>query len=232
MTQVPGVDIEAAQAVQAAAQAMSDHIRTTTRPRLHAGEDTELLSALLTLAEADVSVKQLRRLMPRLRNHTASDQLLESARGLLDRIDDAHHHDGDIWALYRADPRPIDQLMSEFTSGTTDVDASQGFVGAEIAALVGQTVLNRTLLRTELRGYQEFGARFVLARERVLLCDDLGLGKTLQALAVAAHLAATEQLRHTLVVCQPNTGIHWAAETAKHTRLRAIEIRGSERDAP
>lgn len=231
LTQVPGVDIEAAQAVQAAAQAMSDHIRTTTRPRLRAGEDTELLSALLTLAEADVPVKQLRRLMPRLRNHTASDQLLESARGLLDRIDDAHHHDGDIWAHYRTDPRPIDQLISEFASGTTDVDASQGFVGAEVAALVEQIVLNRTLLRTELRGYQEFGARFALARERVLLCDDLGLGKTLQALAVAAHLAATEQLRHTLVVCQPNTGIHWAAETAKHTRLRAIEIRGSERDA-
>ncbi|MED5815237.1 DEAD/DEAH box helicase [Mycolicibacterium sp. 050232] len=231
LTQVPGVDIEAAQAVQAAAQAMSDHIRTTTRPRLRAGEDTELLTSLLTLVQADVPVKQLRRLMPRLRSHTASEQLLESAHGLLDRIDDAHHHDGDVWAHYRADPRPIDRLLSEFASGTTDVDAAQGFVGAEVAALVEQTVLNRTLLRTELRGYQEFGARYVLARERVLLCDDLGLGKTLQALAVAAHLAAAAQLRHTLVVCQPNTGIHWAAETAKHTALRAIEIRGSERDA-
>lgn len=231
LTQVPGVDIEAAQAVQAAAQAMSDHIRTTTRPRLRSGEDTELLSSLLTLTEADVPVKQLRRLMPRLRSHTASDQLRESVRGLLDRIDDAHHHDGDVWAHYRADPRPIDQLLSEFASGTTDVDAAQGFVGAEVAALVEQTALNRTLLRTELRGYQEFGARYALARERVLLCDDLGLGKTLQALAVAAHLAADAQLRHTLVVCQPNTGIHWAAETAKHTALRSVEIRGSEREA-
>ncbi|WP_135452734.1 DEAD/DEAH box helicase [Mycobacterium sp. DL99] len=231
LTQVPGVDIEAAQSVQAAAQAMADHIRTTTRPRLRAGEDTELLSSLLTLAETDVPVKQLRRLMPRLRSHTASDPLLESARGLLDRIDDAHHHDGDVWAHYRADPRPIDQLLSEFASGTTDVDAAQGFVGAEVAVQVEQTPLNRSLLRTELRGYQEFGARYALARERVLLCDELGLGKTLQALAIVAHLAAAAQLRHTLVVCQPNTGIHWAAETAKHTALRAIEIRGSERDA-
>lgn len=231
LTQVPGVDIEAAQSVQAAAQAMADHIRTTTRPRLRAGEDTELLSSLLTLAETDVPVKQLRRLMPRLRSHTASDPLLESARGLLDRIDDAHHHDGDVWAHYRAAPRPIDQLLSEFASGTTDVDAAQGFVGAEVAVQVEQTPLNRSLLRTELRGYQEFGARYALARERVLLCDELGLGKTLQALAVVAHLAAAAQLRHTLVVCQPNTGIHWAAETAKHTALRAIEIRGSERDA-
>lgn len=230
LTQVPGVDIEAAQAVQAAAQAMADHLRTTTRPRLRPGEDTELLSSLLTLAEADLPVKQLRRLMPRLRSNTASDQLLDSAHGLLDRIDDARHRQGDPWVSYRADPRPIDQLLTEFASGTTDIDAAQGFIGAKVAALVEQTVLNRTLLRTELRGYQDFGARYALARERVLLCDDLGLGKTLQALAVAAHLAAA-QLRHTLVVCQPNTGIHWAAETAKHTALRAIEIRGSERDA-
>lgn len=231
LTQVPGVDIETAQSVQTAAQAMADHIRTTTRPRLRAEQDTELLTSLLTLVQADAPVKQLRRLMPRLRSHTASDQLLESVGGLLDRIDDAHHSDGAVWAIYRSDPRPIDQLLSEFASGTTDVDAAQGFVGAEVAAQVEQTALNRSLLRTELRGYQEFGARYAVARERVLLCDDLGLGKTLQALTVAAHLAAAEQLRHTLVVCQPNTGIHWAAETAKHTALRAIEIRGSERDA-
>ena len=230
LTQVPGVDIEAAQSVQAAAQAMADHIRTTTRPRLRK-EDTELLTSLLTLAHADAPVKQLRRLMPRLRSHTASDQLRESIAELLDRIEEAQHSQGDPWAPYHADPRPIDQLLSEFASGTTDVDAAQGFVGAEVAAQVEQTVLYRSLLRTELRGYQEFGARYAVARERVLLCDDLGLGKTLQALAVAAHLAATQQLRQTLVICQPNTGIHWAAETAKHTVLRPVEIRGSERDA-
>lgn len=231
LTQVPGIDIEAAQAVQAAAQAMADHIRTTTRPRLRAEKDSALLASLLTLVHAGAPVKQLRRLMPRLRSHTASDQLLESVRGLLDRIDDANHPEGDPWAAYRADPRPIDQLLSEFASGTTDVDAAQGFVGAEVTAEVERTALNRSLLRTELRGYQEFGARYALTRERVLLCDDLGLGKTVQALAVAAHLAAAEQLRHALVVCQANTGIHWAAETAKHTTLRPIEIRGSSRDA-
>lgn len=230
LTQVPGVDIEAAQSVQAAAQAMAEHIRTSTRPQLR-NEDTELLTSLLTLVHADAPVKQLRRLMPRLRSHSASDQLRESVGELLDRIEEAHQSQGDPWSSYRADPRPIDQLLSEFSSGTTDVDAAQGFVGAEVAAQVEQTVLNRSLLQTELRGYQEFGARYAVARERVLLCDDLGLGKTLQALAVVAHLAATQQLRHTLVICQPNTGIHWAAETAKHTALRAVEIRGSERDA-
>ncbi len=106
LTQVPGVDIETAQSVQAAAQAMADHVRTTSRPRLRAEQDTELLTSLLTLVQADVPVKQLRRLMPRLRGHTASDQLLDSVGGLLDRIDDAHHSDGDVWAIYRSTPAP------------------------------------------------------------------------------------------------------------------------------
>ncbi|OMC39034.1 helicase SNF2, partial [Mycobacterium sp. GA-1841] len=230
LTQVPGVDIEAAQAVQAAAQAMADHIRTTTRPRLRPEHDTTLLTALLTLAHTEAPVKQLRRLMPRLRSQTASDQLREAVAGLLDRIDDAHHHEGNPWQSYRSDPRPIDRLLGDFAAGTTDVDAAQGFVGAEVVAQVEQTVMNRSMLRTELRGYQEFGVRYALARERVLICDDLGLGKTVQALAVAAHLTAVGQLRHALVICQRDTGIHWAAETAKHTALRAIEIRGSARE--
>ncbi|MBU9766612.1 DEAD/DEAH box helicase [Mycobacterium sp. TNTM28] len=228
LTQVPGVDIGAAQAVQAAAQAMADHLRATTRPQLRDG-DTGLLTSLLTLTQADAPVKHLRRLMPRLRSRTASDRVVDSVAELIGQIEEAHHPEGDAWATYRLNPGHVDRMLSEFSSGTTDVDAAQGFVGAEMAAQADQTVLNRSLLHTELRGYQEFGVRYALARERVLLCDDLGLGKTLQALAVAAHLAA-EQRRHTVVICQSNTGIHWAAETAKHTALRVVEIRGSRRE--
>lgn len=229
LTQVPGLDIDTAQAVQAAACAMADHLRTTTRPRLRPEQDTALLASLLTLVHTDAPVRQLRRLLPQLRGHTASDRL-QTVAELLDRIDAAHRRRGNPWPAYRADPRPVDQLLDEFASGTTDVDAAQGFVGAEVAAQAGQTVLNQSLLKTQLRGYQEFGARYALTRERVLVCDDLALGKTLQALAVAAHLAAVGQVRHTLVVCPSNTGIHWAAETAEHTALQAVEIRGSRRD--
>ena len=230
LTRVPGVDIEAAQAVAAAAAAMADHIRTTTRPRLRPEHDTDLLTALQTLVRADAAVKHLRRAMPRLRSHTASEQLRDTVSVLLGRIDDAHHSDIEAWSAYHIEPRPVDQLLGEFASGTTDVDAAQGFIRAETAELAENITVNRALLRTELRGYQDFGARYALARERVLLCDDLGLGKTLQALAVAAHLAADGQ-RHTLVVCQSHTGLHWAAETTTHTELRPLEIRGRDRES-
>ena len=82
-----------------------------------------------------------------------------------------------------------------------------------------------------MRGYQLFGAQYALTRQRVLLCDELGLGKTVQALAVAAHLAAADKQRHILVVCPANLSIHWAEEATKHTALTPIEIRGSQREA-
>jgi len=135
-----------------------------------------------------------------------------------------------VWAGYRRDGAEIDRLLMEFASGTTDVDAAQGFVGAAVAEEATQIDVDRSLVRTELRGYQLFGAQYALARRRVLLCDEVGLGKTLQALTVAAHLAAAQTMRHTLVICPANTGIHWAEETAKHTWLTPLEIRGRRRE--
>jgi hypothetical protein len=71
LTRVPGVDIATAQAVQAAAQAKADHVRGGVRPRLTPEHDTELVGNLLTLSRTDMSVKQLRRLLPRLRTRAA-----------------------------------------------------------------------------------------------------------------------------------------------------------------
>lgn len=250
LTQVPGVDIATAQAVQAAAQAQADHIRTATRPRLNPDSetDTALVTSLLVLTRADAPVKQLRRLLPRLRARvgmqngagrrrrddppaTEPDPLVNKVAELIDRIEDARKPEPDSWIVYRRDTAAVDQMLSEFASGTTDVDAAQGYVGAEVAAQAEQAGLDRSLLRTELRDYQLFGVQHALARRRVLLCDELGLGKTIQALAVAAHLAAADKMRHVLVICPPNASIHWADETHKHTALTAIEIRGSQREA-
>lgn len=244
LTQVPGVDIATAQAVQAAAQAQADHFRSRVHPRLDPERDTALLTNLLALARVDAPVKQLRRQLPRVRirgtgpRHTrepqvaaepdpAADKVIE----LIDRIEEARSAESDVWATYRSDPAPIDRLLNEFASGTTDVDAEHGFVGADVAAEAEQTNLDRSLLRTQLRGYQLFGAQYALTRQRVLLCDELGLGKTVQALAVAAHLAAADKQRHILVVCPANLSIHWAEEATKHTALTPIEIRGSQREA-
>ena len=235
LTQVPGVDIGVAQTVQAAAQAQADHIRASVRLQLHPERDTALLSNLLSLTQADAPAKQLRHQLPRLRSRTATtgaapDPADAKVAELIVRIDDARHPDDNPWAAYRLHPGPVEQLMNELSSGTTDVDAEHGFVGAEITAAAEQIDLDTSLLHTELRGYQHFGAQYALAQQRVLLCDEMGLGKTLQSLAVAAHIAATDKQRHVLVVCPANVGLHWVAEAARHTALTPIEVRGKLRD--
>lgn len=250
LTQVPGVDIATAQAVQSAAQTKADHIRSTTRPRLdrESEADSTLLTNVIVLIHADAPVKQLRRLLPRLRARVgmqngsgrrrrddappvAPDPLVDKVAELIDRIEAARRPEPDSWIAYRRDAATVDRILGEFASGTTDVDAAQGFVGAGVAGQVERTGLDRSLLRTELRDYQLFGAQYAVARRRVLLCDELGLGKSIQALAVAAHLAAADKMRHALVICPANASIHWADETSKHTALTPIEIRGSQREA-
>ncbi|WP_435192871.1 DEAD/DEAH box helicase [Streptomyces sp. NRRL F-5630] len=68
--------------------------------------------------------------------------------------------------------------------------AVAGDLPAEIAEEVRQQPLDERHLRVTLRPYQSFGARFALARRRVLLGDEMGLGKSVQAIAVLAHLTA------------------------------------------
>ncbi|HTM85798.1 MAG TPA: DEAD/DEAH box helicase [Mycobacterium sp.] len=238
LTQVPGVDIATAQAVQAAAQSKADHIRSGVRPRLDTASerDTALVSNLVVLTRAEAPVKQLRRLLPRLRaridaSTAVSDQVTAKVAELIDRIAESRRPEPDVWAHYRQDGRAVDILLGEFASGTTDIDAAQGFLGADVTAQAEQLNLDDSLLHTHLRSYQLFGAQYALSRQRVLLCDELGLGKTLQALAVAAHLAAVDKIRHMLVICPPNLSIHWVNETTKHSALTPIEIRGSQREA-
>lgn len=237
LTQVPGVDIATARAVQTAAQAKADHIRAGVRPRLDAESerDAALLTDLLTLTRAATPVKQLRRLLPRLRTRLdmpdAAQPVAVQVTELLDRIAEAREPESDVWAGYRRDATTVDTLLYEFASGTTDVDAERGFVGADAAAEAERISLDHSLLRTQLRGYQHFGAQYALAGQRVLLCDELGLGKTVQALAVAAHLAAVDNMRHVLVICPSHLSLHWVDETLKHTELTPIEIRGSRREA-
>lgn len=234
LTQVPGIDIAAAQAVQAAAQAKADHIRSTVRPRLDPAHDTALLANLLVLTQSDAAAKQLRRILPRLR---ARDVAADSApqdhakvAELIARIEDTRHPEDNPWAAYRLNPSAIDRLIHDLSSGTTDVDAEHGFVGAEVNAAAEKITPDTSLVRTHLRGYQHFGVQYALSQQRILLCDELGLGKSLQALAVAAHLAATDKQPHVLVICPANLSLHWVDETTKHTELEPIEIRGSGRD--
>ncbi len=98
----------------------------------------------------------------------------------------------------------------------------------DLVDAVNATELDTSLLSAKLRGYQLFGARYILKQKHVLLGDEMGLGKTIQAIAVIAHLSAKGAGRF-LVVCPLSVMVNWAREIEKHSLLKAVAIHGNDR---
>jgi superfamily II DNA or RNA helicase len=108
--------------------------------------------------------------------------------------------------------------------------AAEGFLPADIVERVNAQPLDTSRLSEDLRlrGYQSFGARFILAQRRVILGDEMGLGKTVQAIAVMGHLAA-EGAGQFLVVCPASVLINWTREIARHSNLPVVALHGGRR---
>lgn len=64
-------------------------------------------------------------------------------------------------------------------------------------------------LKVELLPYQLEGVRFALRRNRVLIADEQGLGKTIEALA---FLQVRKDLRPALIVCPASLKLNWLRE--------------------
>ncbi|MCA8970032.1 MAG: DEAD/DEAH box helicase, partial [Planctomycetes bacterium] len=135
------------------------------------------------------------------------------------------------------------QRMAEFTAvieralvqrqGTASAASSAvtGGLPIDVARRVERSSLDSRGLRVTLRGYQEFGAKYLLVQRRTLLGDEMGLGKTVQALAAFAHVAYAEGGKCFLVVAPASVLTNWARETTRHTTLPVMILHGSERDA-
>lgn len=94
--------------------------------------------------------------------------------------------------------------------------AREDHVRRELSGLAGTA----RALEDGLLPYQEKGVAFLAGRGRALLADELGLGKTLQAVAAARHLVSRGDVERILVICPGSRTGHW---------LRAFAARGSGR---
>ncbi|MDN3026504.1 DEAD/DEAH box helicase [Streptomyces sp. S.PB5] len=119
-------------------------------------------------------------------------------------------------------------LLAEISERPPDTAAAEGFLPDEIAERVRGQQLDDSLRRVSLRGYQAFGARFVLAQRKVILGDEMGLGKTIQAIAVLTHLAAEGQ-SHFMVVCPAGVLVNWTREIEARSTLRPFVLHGPDR---
>ena len=72
---------------------------------------------------------------------------------------------------------------------------------------------------------------------RLLIADDVGIGKTIEGLLVARELLDRGEARRLAVICPPHLCDQWRKELAKHFHLDAVVIRSGtiarlEREAP
>ena len=133
-----------------------------------------------------------------------------------------------LWRDYEERAVFYNGLLIEVGELAPDVEAGQGFIPADIARRVHQYPLDLSLMRASLRGYQAFGAKFALCQERAMLGDEMGLGKSVEALAAMCHLHV-EGRRHFLVVCPASVLVNWTHEIHRHSELRAYRLHGPDR---
>lgn len=82
------------------------------------------------------------------------------------------------------------------------------------------------ILKTKLLPYQERGAIFAACRGRVVLADDMDLGKTVQALAATEMLRRRRGIQRVLVVAPASVKYQWKTEIEKFSGLSAQVIEG------
>lgn len=152
-------------------------------------------------------------------------QLHESAVKLtdLDRLDaDA------VWADFETDAAGYYALLEE-AAGLKGITAGKdSILDSETIKAVEDWPLDESLIKSSLRGWQRFGAKYILKYRRVLLGDEMGLGKTIQALAVMAD-SKSRGGTHFLVVAPASVITNWQRETEKHTQLKPTVIHGSQK---
>ena len=132
------------------------------------------------------------------------------------------------WNDFLSDPTRYHLMLEELGILKSHEDAVLGELAETVKLEIQDLALDTELLDVDLRGYQEFAARFALARKKTLIGDESGLGKTVEALAVLAHLQNGGG-RCSLVVCPPTKVTKWAREARQKTKLDVFTLRGPAR---
>lgn len=90
--------------------------------------------------------------------------------------------------------------------------------------------LNLENIDVSLRGYQEFGIKYILHQKKVLLGDEMGLGKTIQALSAINHLYQNDQ-KYSVVISPLSVVTNWQREIKKFTKMNSYIFHGKTRES-
>jgi len=72
--------------------------------------------------------------------------------------------------------------------------------------------------------YQKYGIAMGVYLKKMLLGDDMGVGKTVQAIGIVLKAWETYDLQHALIVCPPRLTQQWRKEILLFTKLRRNQV--------
>lgn len=107
--------------------------------------------------------------------------------------------------------------------------SDQSLISSDLVSAIEAYELTLDNFSADLRGYQEFGAKYMLHQKKTLLGDEMGLGKTIQALAAINHLYRSGKVR-TIVISPLSVITNWERETKKFTSIPANVFHGKLRE--
>lgn len=150
---------------------------------------------------------------------------LENENRNLDRISDE-----ETWDEFQKQPIRFTNILENTVPGMLGNQDSVYGLPEQLAREVQDECFFPDGLLCELRRYQEWGVKYILHQGKVLLGDEMGLGKTIQAIATMVSLKNTGAT-HFVVLCPASVIINWCREVQKFSKLRAIKVHGSGRNA-
>lgn len=111
----------------------------------------------------------------------------------------------------------------EFVGRMRDSEALKKKIDREFTRI---TPTLNGLMKTKLYPYQQKGALFAARAGRCLIADDMGMGKTVQAIGAVALLAKAGCVQRVLVVCPASLKYQWKYEIERFTKRTAEVIVG------
>nr|MDT0663773.1 DEAD/DEAH box helicase [Micromonospora sp. DSM 115978] len=142
-----------------------------------------------------------------------------------------HVPPADPWDDFLARPADYFGMLTELGFTPEDETKTHGDLPEQIVEAVRAMSLNTEHLTLgSLRGYQSFGARFALVQRKVIIGNEMGLGKTVEALAVLAHLRSQGH-HHCVVICPAAVVTNWIREISSKSTLSAHRVHGVGRES-
>jgi SNF2 family DNA or RNA helicase len=100
------------------------------------------------------------------------------------------------------------------------------FENNELQELEKQSTLDFSSINATLYPYQKEGVAFSVFKKGVIIADQMGLGKTIQAIATAILKKDIFNFKKVLVICPASVKHQWKNEVTKFTNEKAIVIEG------